>query len=98
MGRGTSSNERQGLIVDWSRGIAKPPKDLPVYEVSIVTSRRNPGTYVVLYVIDPATDQGYVYLPGKGDPAYRDNTWLIYRGVAACARRLPSAAQVRSNR
>lgn len=81
MGPGASSNERQGLIVDWSRGIAKPPKDLPVYQVLIATTRRNPGTYVVSYVIDPSTNEGYVYLPGKDDPEFRDNSWLIYRGV-----------------
>ena len=80
-GPGTSSNEPQGLIVDWSRGTAVPPRNLPRYEISFVTTRRDPGTYVVSYVIDPATNRGYVYLPGKTDPEYKDNVWLIYRGV-----------------
>jgi len=80
-GAGTSSNQAQGFIVDWSSGIAQPPKALRVYEVSFFTTRRDPGTYVVRYAIDPSTDQGYVYLPGRTDAAYRDNTWLIYRGV-----------------
>ena len=30
--------------------------------------------------IDPATGQGYVYLPGKSDEPYRLNTKAIYRG------------------
>ena len=29
---------------------------------------------------DPATGQGYVYLPGKSDEPYRLNTKAIYRG------------------
>ena len=80
-GPGTSSNEAQGLIVDWSRGVTKPPKDLPVYDVSFVTGRRPRGTYIVRYVIDPSTGHGYVYLPGPADAEYPDNVWLILRGV-----------------
>lgn len=80
-GPGTSSNEAQGLNVDWSRGVVEPPKGLQIYEVSFVTTPRDPGTYVVRYAIDPSTNQGYVYLPGKTDAEYRDNTWLIYRGI-----------------
>ena len=80
-GPGTSTNEAQGLIVDWSQGVAEPPKNLQVYEVLFVTTRRDPGTYVVSYLIDPSTNEGYVYLPGKTDAGYRDNVWLIYHGV-----------------
>jgi hypothetical protein len=80
-GAGASVNEPQGLNVDFSQGVVEPPAGVPVYEVSFVTTRRNPGTYVVRYAIDPATNQGCVYLPGKRDPEYRDNVWLIYRGV-----------------
>src|SRR5436190_1816386 len=75
-GPGTSPNSAQGLNVDWSRGVVEPPKGLQIYDVSFVTTRRNPGTYVVRYAIDPSTNQGYVYLPGKTDAEYRDNVWL----------------------
>lgn len=78
-GPGTSSNQAQGLIVDWSRGVTEPPKDLQIYEVSFLTTRRNPSTYVVRYLVDPSTNKGYVYLPGSTDAEYRDNVWLIYR-------------------
>lgn len=80
-GPGTSRNAAHGLIVDWSRGIANPPKDLRTFEISFVTTRRKRSTYVVRYAIDPSTNEGYVYLPGKTDAAYRDNVWLIYRGI-----------------
>lgn len=80
-GPGTSSNEAQGLNVDWSRGAVNVPKGLPVYQVSFVTTRTNPGTYIVRYAFDPATGAGYVCIPGKGEPEYRDNVFLIYRGI-----------------
>jgi hypothetical protein len=77
-GPGTSSNEPQGLIVDWSRGVAEPPRGFQIYEVSFLTTRRM--TYVVRYLIDSSTNERYVYLPGKTDAGYRGNVWLIYRG------------------
>jgi len=80
-GPGTSSNEPQGLIVDWSRGVARPPKDVPVYEILFLTTRTDHSTYRVSYLVDPSTDEGYVYLPGKGEAGYLDNVWLIYRGI-----------------
>ena len=80
-GRGTSSGEPQSFIIDWLKGKAGAPKGHPVYQVSFITTRQNRNTYVVSYVIDPSTKQGYVYLPGKTDPGYEDNVWLIYRGV-----------------
>jgi hypothetical protein len=80
-GPGTSSNAQQGFIVDWSREIPGPPNNALIFDVSFVTTRQNPGTYVVRYAIDTSTKEGYVYIPGKGDAAYRDNVWLILRGV-----------------
>lgn len=70
-----------GLIADWPRGSARPPRELRVYEVSFVTTRTRPSTYVVLYAVDPATNNGYVYIPGENDAPYQDNVYLIYRAV-----------------
>jgi len=70
-----------GFIVDWNRGEVAPPEGLKTYKVSFVTTRHDPGTYVVRYAIAPSTTQGYVYLPGKGDPGYQDDVRLILRGV-----------------
>ncbi len=80
-GSGTGSNQTNGLNIDWSRTVAELPKDLKLYIVSFVTTRSNPSTYTVRYAVDPATRQGYVYIPGKADPEYRDNVWLVYRGI-----------------
>jgi hypothetical protein len=80
-GKGTSSGEPHSVNIDWTQGIAEPLKGVPVYDVSFLTTRTNPGTYLVRYAIDPATNRGYVYLPGKTDAGYRDNVFLIYRAV-----------------
>jgi hypothetical protein len=80
-GPGTSTNEAQSLNVDWSRGTVDRPEGLQIYEISFVTTREDHGMYMVRYAMDPSTNQGYVYLPGKTDKEYRDNVWLILRGV-----------------
>jgi hypothetical protein len=77
----TSSNDSEGLNVNWSRGIAHPPSGLENYIVSFVTTRPVRNTYVVHYEVDPSTKQGYVYIPGKNDAGYRDNVSLIYHGI-----------------
>jgi hypothetical protein len=61
--------------------MAKPPEGLEVYQISFLTTRQARNTYVVSYVIDPATNHGYVYLPGKTEAGYADNVWMIWRGV-----------------
>jgi hypothetical protein len=43
---GTSSNEAQGLIIAWSRGVAEPPEGLQNYEVSFLTT---PGTVTLTW-------------------------------------------------
>jgi hypothetical protein len=73
------TNFESSMIVDWKRGIATPPKGLPMYEVSFAIPRR--GTYFVFYAIDPATKHGYVYFPGAGDPHYESNISMIYRQI-----------------
>ena len=80
-GPGTSSNEAIWLNVDSSPGAARPPQGLPEYEVSFVTTSEHPGAYRVRYVFDPGANRGYVYIPGKKDPEYRDNVGLILRFV-----------------
>jgi hypothetical protein len=82
-GPGTSSNESQGLIVDWSRGtVTKRPKGLQLYEVSFYAKLpKERLVYVAFYEYDPAAQQGYVYLPGKTDPSYDLNVRTIFHGV-----------------
>ena len=88
-GPGTSSvdprfnSNAPGFIIDWSQGaIEEPPKGLQRYEVSFWAKLpKKKLIYVVLYEYDPATEQGYVYLPGRKDEWYRLNVGTIFHGV-----------------
>ena len=82
-GPGTSSNQGQGLIVDWARREVKElPEGLTHYEVSFyVNEPTERVAYVVLYAFDPSTRHGYVYIPGKSDQHFQSNVRTIYRGV-----------------
>jgi hypothetical protein len=91
-GPGTFANGvegREGFIVDWASGVVtERPSGLRDFELSFYVRYANRPfgeqtdqlAYVVLYSVDPATGEGYVYLPGKTDEHYRLNTKAIYRG------------------
>lgn len=89
-GVGTSSTSsgvtRQGdtgFIIDCPLGfVTRRPKALTRYQVSFYAKfPQERLVYVVFYEYDPATDEGYVFLPGKGDEWYRTNVGSILRGV-----------------
>jgi len=91
-GPGTFSNDvegNEGFIIDWASGVVtERPNGLRKFELSFYVRYANRPfgeqtdqlAYVVSYSVDPATGQGYVYLPGKADEPYRLNTKAIYRG------------------
>jgi hypothetical protein len=87
-GPGTFLNEvegTEGFIIDWSSGIiTQRPTGLHRYEVSFHAISLNgadrASTYVVFYEHDGPSNQGYVYLPGKGDELYQPNSREIFRG------------------
>ena len=80
-GPGTSSNE--GLIVDWSSGtVEELPDRLLRYQVSFYVDEPNERlAYVVLYVFDPLTAHGYVFIPGRSDKYFDLNVRSIFRDV-----------------
>jgi hypothetical protein len=61
----------------------------PRYVITLVVEPRTPMPalaptgvfkhYVMHYAIDPATGQGFIYLPGRGEDGYRLNIGLIIR-------------------
>jgi hypothetical protein len=80
---------KEGFIVDWASGaVTERPTGLRDFELSFYVRYANRPfgeqtdqlAYIVLYSVDPATGQGYVYLPGNADERYRLNTKTIYRG------------------
>jgi hypothetical protein len=81
-GPGTSSNEKEGFIIQWSQGAAEPPPGLPRYQVSFYTDESGDRlSYVVFYSYDPSAKLGYVYLPGPGEKWSQLNMGSIYHGV-----------------
>jgi hypothetical protein len=74
--------ELTGLVIEWSQGATECPKGVQGYEVSFYVKLANERLgYVVLYEYDPATERGYIYLPGRGDEWYRLNIGTIFHGV-----------------
>ena len=76
------------LVHVWSNGfigsITTPPdSSLPRYHVSFhVQPPRSDVVrvmYVVQYVLDPKTNDGFVYLPGRGEDGYRLNVGTMLR-------------------
>jgi hypothetical protein len=91
-GPGTFANDvegSEGFIVDWASGaVSFRPTGLRTFELSFYVRYANRPfaeqsdqlAYIVSYAVDPASGQGYVYLPGKADEPYGLNTKAIYRG------------------
>jgi hypothetical protein len=83
-GPGTSTNDNQSLVVDWSYGpIAEPPKALRRYQVSFYAGgpESERVVYVVCYAFVPGHDPGYIYLPGDSDEYFGLNVRSVFRGV-----------------
>jgi hypothetical protein len=72
-----------GLIIDWSQGAVREASNTArKYQVAFYAgaSPNERIVYVVYYVFDPGTSQGYVYLPGESDEWYGLNVHSIWRG------------------
>ena len=81
-GPGTSTADRQSLIIDWSQGpVRKPPESVRRYQVSFHTDPNDQIVYVVYYAFSPGAEQGYVYLPGESDEWAGLNVRTIFHGV-----------------
>jgi hypothetical protein len=73
--------QTEGFIIDWGHGaIADRPEGLQHYQVSFYAKlhgqpdgAKEQLVHVVFYDYDPVTEQGYVYLPGRGDEWYQLN-------------------------
>jgi hypothetical protein len=74
----------QGFIIDWASGIVPRPDGSRRYEVRFYvhgsSSVDAQPAYVVFYERDPGSPRGFVYLPGRSDEQYRQNTRAIVRG------------------
>jgi hypothetical protein len=88
--RVNGAEQTEGFIIDWPRGIVgQLSNGLQHYEVSFYAGcpkgdfscrTSEPSlVYVVSYAYDPSRQQGFVYLPGKDDEAFRFNH-VMWRG------------------
>ena len=77
------SNVWVGQFLDGSHGSPeKPPEGLKPYELSFYVKLRDEEVrmmYVAYYYPSPSMKQGYIYLPGKGEPWYYLNVGTILR-------------------
>jgi hypothetical protein len=72
----------ESFIVDWSHPMTDHPSGLHRYQVSFYAKMPDERLiYVVFYEYDPATEHGYVYLPGKTEEWYRLNVSALIHGV-----------------
>ena len=85
----------QGALVNWLQSVNHPAVPfgasvlvladaglvlvgwVPAFEFIASATQR----LCSVHACDPATERGYVYLPGKGDKFYESNTFLIFRGI-----------------
>ena len=82
-----------GTIINWTSGaVAGPSARREHYEISVYwppRTRPQAGcytdkpclVYVAFYDYDPVSRQGFVYLPGKGEPWHDLDINLLYHGV-----------------
>ena len=59
-----------------------PDPTLPRYTLTFDIQTLNgvkEAAYVVVYCVDNTTGEGFVYLPGRGEPSYRRNVSTILR-------------------
>ncbi len=69
-----------GFVVDWSRGTTAPPVDIVTYNVEFHSSSPE-HSYRLRYAVDRSSGQTFVYLPGKGEPEYKENVSMVLHGI-----------------
>lgn len=76
------SNPWVGKFANWGTSTQGGPQDAPVYDVTLHARLRGPesrGIYQFRYAPGPNGRPGQIYLPGKGEPWYRQNVSVILR-------------------
>ncbi len=69
------------IVEDWVHPVAEPEQSFLRVKATFSLDRGNGAReYVVFYVYNPVAKQGFVYLPGRGEPFYNENVNLLYRG------------------
>jgi hypothetical protein len=78
---GTTIEQTEGFIIDWSAGIVtEHPRGLLRVNVIFYADSSGRPVYSVSYEPDFSTGLGYVYLPGPGDEMYSRNSATMLHG------------------
>ena len=86
-GPGIQDLATSGAFIDWSRGKVQAPSGSTVYTVTFHQAGREPmheyhKRYVVTCAYEPASRQGYIYLPGPQDgDVYKRNVFSILHEI-----------------
>ena len=86
--------QTEGFIIEWLKGpVAEPPARLKRYTVLFFAPFREATphvVYTVTYAQDPASGRGAVYLPGKGDDRFKENSFNMNHGAQYEGRWFPA--------
>ena len=74
--------QTEGFIIDWPQGaVVNRPSGLEHYEIAFYAKFEEVRpVYVVFYDYNPASKQGYIYLPGNRDKWFGVNCGTICHG------------------
>ena len=83
--QGVAWKATEGFVIKSMTSVDDRPQGLARYEVTFLVDRQNRDGHVMAYVIfyeyDARADRGYVYFPGRDDPQWRTNVFLILRDL-----------------
>lgn len=79
--------QTEGFIINWQKGVVTDlPMGVEKYEVQFYVGCRSDEAgcrdsrpvlgYVVTYAYDPSSKEGFIYLPGRSDEAFRYNSGM----------------------
>src|SRR2546426_6290650 len=81
--QGVKWKATDGFVIASSTPVEDRPQGLARYEVTFLVDRQDRDgrgmAYVISYEYDAKSDKGYVYFPGRNDPHWRTNVFLILR-------------------
>lgn len=73
---------RSWIVEDWEHPVSEPSQKLLRQQATFHLRMHDATTrdYAVVFVHDPESGAGYVHLPGRGEPFYDSNVYLMLRG------------------
>jgi hypothetical protein len=74
-----------GFVIERATPVGDRPTGLARYEITFLVDRQDRNgrsmAYVIFYEYDARSGKGFVYFPGRDDPQWRTNVFLILREI-----------------